>query len=96
MIVILCESFQAAINAFYTFLNFLEYHEPWHIVNANHYGYFIETDDDLRYTFTDYRYYDVFKQTLGVEFMEKDEFFEGIYDFYFAPYDDESGVITCC
>lgn len=94
MIVVLCDSFQDAISSFYTFLHFLEYHEPWHIAREDHYGYFIETDDDIRYVFTDYRFFDVFKKTMGVEFVEQDEFFYGIYDFYFSKYDyDEDEII---
>lgn len=89
MIVILCDSWQDAMDAYNCFLDFLEQNEPDHIDHCDSYGYYIQTDDDIRYIFTDYRWESTFEKIMGVEFVNSDQFFDGIYDFYFRQYQEE-------
>lgn len=84
MIVILCNSFEDAQNGFARFLHFLKMFEPASISRVFSYSYCVETEDDLRYIFVDYRFKNLaltFDE--GIDYVEMDEFFEGIDDFYF-------------
>lgn len=84
MIVILCESWKAACKAYSLFLNFLEDNEPWSIKTIYNHTNCVETDDDLRYIFVDYRMQNVFND-LRPDIIYAQDFFEGIsyyYDYY--------------
>lgn len=80
MIVILCPSFYDAMDAYDIFVSFLEHAEPFSIRRTYDSCYCVETDDDLRYIFTDYRLRNVFRTP---DTIDVDEFFEHINDFYF-------------
>lgn len=77
MIVILCNSFEEAIHCFYIFLEFLEETSVWNsqIKRVFDAAYCIETDDDLKYVFVDYRFEKLFDKA---DCIDVDEFFEGI------------------
>lgn len=55
MIVILCQSFEDAKEAFGLFMQYLLEYEPWSILNFWNACYCVETDENLRYIFVDYR-----------------------------------------
>lgn len=84
MIVVLCNSFEEAQESFYIFLDFLETYEPSSISKVFKPAYCVETDDDLRYIFVDYRFRNLFHSFCTPDIIEKDEFFEGINEFYFT------------
>lgn len=80
MIIVLCNSFEEAVLSYEIFLEFLDENEPWHIKKIYDAAYCVETDDDLKYVFLDYR--------LGGLFSEEDcvdvnSFFDGINSFYY-------------
>lgn len=75
MIVILCNSFEEAMDAYDMFLSFLEEFEPFSIRKTYRVCYCVETDDDLRYIFTDYRMEKIFDSP---DKIDVDRFFEGI------------------
>lgn len=85
MIVVLCNSFDEAKEGFFRFMDFLETYEPLSISNVFEYSYCVETDDDLRYIFVDYRFRNLFHSFDSPDIVEMDEFFEGINEFYFTP-----------
>lgn len=87
MIVILCKSYKTACEAFNLFLQFLDDNEPCTVRKIFESGNALETYDDLRYIFVDYRMWECFKKQSGVEFIDVGEFFEGINEFYY--YADE-------
>lgn len=82
MIVILCNSFEEAQDGYDMFVSFLEENEPWYIRTTYDASYCVETDDDLRYIFVDYRFEALFKTFDNPDVIEMDEFFEGISDLY--------------
>ena len=82
MIVILCKSWKAACEAYRLFLDFLEDNEPWSIRGVDKHGNCVETDDDLRYVFVDYRMEHVFDD-LRPDVIDLLDFFEGINELYF-------------
>lgn len=61
MIVILCESFYDAQIAFDAFMDYIEHISPWNIYKVWEQCYCVETDENLRYIFVDYRYGDKFR-----------------------------------
>lgn len=85
MIVVLCNSFKEAQDAFADFMDFLETYEPLAISKVFEYSYCVETDDDLRYIFVDYRFENMFKKFDRSDYVDKDEFFEGLDEYYFGP-----------
>lgn len=83
LIIILCRSYKKACKAFQLFLEFLEDNEPWSIKNVLKNVNMVETDDDLRYIFIDYRFVNVFKN-MTPDFIDAQDFFEGINDLYYC------------
>lgn len=81
MIVVLCNSFLEVKDAYDCFVTFLEMHEPWSIVKTYDVAYCVETDDNLRYIFVDYRMRNIFKN-MTPDYIDMDKFFEGIEDYY--------------
>lgn len=81
MIVILCNSFQEVEDVYDWFVLFLEEHEPWSIVDTWDAAYCVETDDNLRYIFVDYRMRNLFKN-ITPDYIDVDQFLEGIEDYY--------------
>lgn len=77
MIVVLCENYQDAADAFDIFVQYLNEVEPWIITRVDVYSLTIDTEYDLRYIFTDYHYAKVF-QDLTPDIIDVVEFFEGI------------------
>ena len=90
MIIILCESFLDARDAFDIFVSFLERVAVFNIVEVDTYQLAIYTDDDLRYIFMDYRTYDIFESELKTDDVTTIEhFFEGLCEYYgFSDYSD--------
>ena len=74
MIVILCDTFDDAIDSFDIFVSYLEEHDPWCIRKVYEPSYCVETDDDLRYIFVDFRMVKYFKFTDDIYGV--DEFFD--------------------
>lgn len=83
MIVILCNSFEEAQEAFAQFMDFLETYEPLAISKVFEYSYCVETDDDLRYIFVDYRFKPLFDSFDKPDEIEVEKFFEGMDEYYF-------------
>lgn len=84
MIVILCNSFKEAQNDFNSFMDFLNTFEPFSISKVFEHSYCVETDDDLRYIFVDYRFKSLASKFDDViDYVDSDEFFEGIEEYYF-------------
>lgn len=75
MIVVLCSSFEEAQFAYDIFVKFLEENYPWNIKRFLDAAYCVETDDDLKYVFVDYRFRNLFNKS---DVIDVDEFFEGI------------------
>ena len=74
MIVVLCDTFDDAIDAFDIFVSYLEEHDPWCIRKVYEPSSCVETDDDLRYIFVDFRMAKYFKFTDDIYGV--DEFFD--------------------
>lgn len=83
MILILCNSFEDVQDGYDAFVQFLEDNEPWSIRKTYNSSYCVETDDDLRYIFIDYRMKNLFFNFDKPDVIELEEFFEGIEDYYF-------------
>lgn len=81
MIVILCNSFSDAQEAYDIFITYLEEICLFSIKNTYDFCNCVETDDDLRYIFVDYRMEKLFC-TITPDILTIDEFFEGIPNFY--------------
>lgn len=82
MIVILCDSFQDAHDAYDTFVGFLEDNEPWSIRQTFDHSLCVEMEDDLRYIFIDHRMKKAYKN-LQPDYINVERFFEGINEFYY-------------
>lgn len=83
MIIVLCDSFQTAQNAYNYFVTFLEKNEPFSIKKTYNAAYCIETDDDLRYVFVDHRMRNIFRD-MTPDYIDMVEFFEGLDSYYFG------------
>lgn len=82
MIVILCDSFSDAIDSYYLFLGYLEENEMrWCPCRCFDDALMIDTDEDLRYLFIDYKYKNLIfkKNNKEIEFIEKEVFFEDLF-----------------
>lgn len=79
MIVILCNSFDDVKDGYNIFLDYLENIDPWSIKRELKASYCVETDDDLRYVFIDYRFKNLFKTFGTPDFIDLDEFLEGLF-----------------
>lgn len=83
MIVVLCDKWQDACDAFDIFCAFCERYEPFMIKESDEFSLRAISDDDLVYIFTPYWMRPIFEgQTPDI--MEADEFFEGLYSHYDA------------
>ena len=82
MIVIFCESFTEAQEAYDLFINMLEENNPLCVLAADPYMLTVDTDDDLRYVFIDYRLLDLFER-LTPDILDVDRFFED-WEAYYA------------
>lgn len=81
MIVVLCNTFQDAKDAFDVFMDFLENTEPFTITRVFEHSYCVETDEDLRYIFIDYHLAPVFRVFGDSDEIEMDEFFEDLGEY---------------
>lgn len=80
MIVILCDSFQDAEDSYYLFLDYVRLTcPPWSVVRAFDKALIIDTDDDIRYVFIDYRYCNYLFKDKIFDLVEKEVFFEDLY-----------------
>lgn len=75
MIVVLCSSFEEAQFAYGVFVEFLDGNYPWNIKHCHDAAYCVETDDNLKYVFVDYRFERLFNKS---DVVDVDELFEGI------------------
>lgn len=73
---ILCNSFEGVRYAFSDFMDFLETFDPFLISKVYEYSYAIETVEDIRYIFIDYRFEPMFKRMKDTMLIGSDEFFE--------------------
>lgn len=81
MILILCNDFQDASDAFIMFRDFCNRYEPFMILEADQYSLRCTTDDDLTYIFMDERYGKVIDQS-GCDVVGSDLFFEDLFGRY--------------
>lgn len=65
-------------------MDFLETYEPLSISKVFEYSYCVETNDDLRYIFVDYRFSPLFHGLCRSDEIDMEEFFEGIVEYYFG------------
>lgn len=87
MIIILCDDFESAKYCFRFFLDILQKEEgPGYVTDYDPYAYYIDTEDDLRYIFVDYRYESVF-ENLTLDILDEHTFFESIAEWYEEYYD---------
>lgn len=82
LVVICCRTYKTACEAFKLFLEFLNDNEPWSISKIFEHENCVETDDDLRYIFIDYRFEKVF-ENMKPDIIDVQEFFEEINELYF-------------
>lgn len=75
MIVVLCNSFEEAQFSYDIFVEFLDENHPWNIKCRHDAAYCVETDDDLKYVFVDYRFEHLFNKS---DVIDVNTFFEGI------------------
>lgn len=83
MIVVLCDHFQDAKDAFDIFCSFLEQYEPFMIEEFDPYSLRVVTDEDLVYIFVDYKMSGVFDKK--EDLIEVEQFFTDLY----SNYDEE-------
>lgn len=89
MIVILCSSFYRAVEAYQEFLDFIEWFDPYLIKKNYPHSYCIETVEDLRYIFVDYRMEDLFIK-MKADIVDEDEFFQDMDILYgYTHYKEE-------
>lgn len=77
MIVILCDTFYDACEAFLAFWEYVEIGLGENITNVWKSENCLETDDDLRYIFIDYRWLSAFL-SMKPDVLDVEEFFEGL------------------
>lgn len=82
MILILCKSYKNACKAFRLFIEFLEDNEPWSIRKLFLHENCVETDDDLRYMFIDYRFENILDK-IKPDIIDVQDFFEEINELYY-------------
>lgn len=95
MIVVLCDSFEQAQDAYDTFVSFLEYVDPWSIRKTYNCSYCVETDDDLRYIFIDYRMRKLFYKICNPDCVDVEEFFQGLEEYYGGDYYESTAKESC-
>lgn len=79
MIIILCETFWDAKDAFDLFMEYLNYYAPLEIQRVFEDAFSVETDNDLRYIFIDKRYLK-FYEHVKPDVLTVEEFFEYLED----------------
>lgn len=84
MMVILCNSFQDAQDAYDCFVSYLENNELNSIRQTYNSSYCVEIEDNMRYIFTDYRLERLFLKMDDIDIIMLDEFFDGLYDYYYT------------
>lgn len=84
MIIIFCDSFEDAQFAYEAFIDFLEEYEPYRIKKAYDAAYCVETDDDLRFIFVDYRFKPLFHTFCRPDEISDIDFFKDIDKYYFG------------
>lgn len=82
MIIILCDSYQDAKDAYDIFMDYLEHYEPWEIRVIYKNCLCVETWDDLRYLFIYYRCLELLSPEDKDDVLYVDHFFEGLPGFY--------------
>lgn len=80
-IVVLCNSYPEAEDAFLQFRSFLKSNCEWCVVRSIDSALIIETDDDLRYMFMQYQYADPLFADRIVDRIDIDRFFEDLYTY---------------
>ena len=83
MILILCDNFQEASDAFDVFCYFCEQYEPFMLRETDSYSLRCVTDDDLTYIFADERYGKIFDWK-NCDITDPETFFSEL----FSRYDD--------
>lgn len=83
MIAILCDSFEETQDAFDVFVSFLEKNDSCSIKSIDDASYCVETDDDLKYVFADYRFESLFRTFECVDIINENDFFQNIEECYF-------------
>lgn len=83
MIVILCETFYEAQEAFYHFLSYIAEYGSAQIKHKWEYCNCVETDEDLRYIFVDQRYGDKFSR-MDPDIVGEKCFFKLLDDYIFG------------
>lgn len=80
-IVVLCDSYDESVDAYETFLRYVQLTEPGYITEYNKPSLSIRTDNFFTYIFIHYRLADIFSMIADV-IMYKEDFFllEGIED----------------
>lgn len=84
MVLVLCDSFKEAQDAFSDFMTFLERCDPLSIFKVFEYSYCVETDDNFRYIFIDRRLKSLFHTFDSPDEVEMPEFFEIIDRYFFG------------
>lgn len=74
MIVILCDNYKDAITAFNVFLDCIKYNTLSSVIKCWPEACCLETDDDLRYIFIDYRFKNLFNRHTP-DFIDVEDFF---------------------
>jgi hypothetical protein len=83
MVVVLCESYYKAKEAFKQYLTFMLENEPFAVREVYDASLCLERDDDLRFIFVDYRYKDAFNH-MQPDVLTLDEVFkiEGVDEYF--------------
>lgn len=82
MTVIICNSFDQSRDAFSLFMDFLEKFDCFLIREVYEYSYSVETVENIRYIFADYRLENMFRNHGVSDFIDVEQFFEGIPYYY--------------
>lgn len=78
MTVVLCDSFDQAQSAFSIFMDFLEKFDCFLIDKVYESSYCVETVENIRYIFIDYRFENILRKHGATDIVNADEFLEGV------------------
>lgn len=81
MVVVLCDSFQDAEDAYDCYVSFLENYNPWMIAETRDACNCIMTTENIYYIFVDYRaqsYFDPYKNDI----VDEGTFFDNLHEQY--------------
>lgn len=84
MIVVLCDSFKDAQDAYDIYVSVLEECEPYSIKQTYNAAYCVETDDDLRYIFIDRRLKMLFRKFDRPDEIDVTDFFDNVDRQYYG------------